>query len=87
MKYEFINVHNIPAHLDIEKDIQEQQNGNFTFTIRLNNGNIVDYSVVEYVNVPTKYLSRTGALVVQELTIAHNYRKRDTGSQVWDDNL
>jgi hypothetical protein len=58
---------NIPAHLDIEKDIQEQKNGLFTFIIKVANGNIADYNVVEYVTI-NKYL-RLKRIVITELTI------------------
>ena len=74
MIYSLDNVrkHNLQCHDDIEKDIQEQQNGNFNFTLRINNGNIVDYSVVKYFDA-RKYL--TGKLYITELTIARQYRK------------
>lgn len=59
---------NVEAHMDIEHDIQKQQNGLFTFIIRINNGNVVDYSVVEYADT-SKYLSLT-KITIQEFTIA-----------------
>lgn len=46
---------NIPAHLDLEEDIQKQKNGQITFTLRINAGNIVDYNLTEYVDVIKKY--------------------------------
>ena len=56
MKYDLkIREHNVQAHVDIESDIQEKKTGQMTFTLRLNGGNIVDYSLVEYVNVRKKY--------------------------------
>lgn len=56
MNYELaIRSHNKQAHVDIEHDIQTQKNGLFTFIIRVNNGNIVDYNVVEYADM-RKYL-------------------------------
>uniref|UniRef100_A0A6M3KCK9 Uncharacterized protein n=1 Tax=viral metagenome TaxID=1070528 RepID=A0A6M3KCK9_9ZZZZ len=56
MNYELsISDQNRQAHIDIENDIQKQGNGLFTFIIRVNNGNIVDYNVVEYTNA-SKYL-------------------------------
>jgi hypothetical protein len=49
LKYSFkVNAHNIPAHLDVETDIKNQQNGVFTFTLRVNQGCIMDY--VNYTN-------------------------------------
>ncbi|NCN25997.1 hypothetical protein GW915_00325 [bacterium] len=47
--------YNIPAHVDIEADIQDKGTGQITFTLRINGGNIVDMSVVEYVSVKDKY--------------------------------
>lgn len=46
---------NIKPHADIEVDILERKNGNMTFTLRINSGDIVDYNLVEYVNVKKKY--------------------------------
>jgi hypothetical protein len=46
---------NIPAHIDIEEDIKRKGNGQVTLTIRLNNGCIVDYNKVEYVDAKAKY--------------------------------
>ena len=40
---------NILPHLDIERDIKATKTGIFTFTLRANSGNIVDY--VNYKNV------------------------------------
>jgi hypothetical protein len=45
-----IRKHNIQPHLDIEKEIEGRKNGLYTFILRINNGNIVDCSWVEYVN-------------------------------------
>ena len=44
---------NVPAHLDIEKEVQLKKNGLFTFTIRVNNGDISDLNCTEYVNINT----------------------------------
>jgi hypothetical protein len=70
MTNEALNIreYNKRAHLDIEKDIQTQKNGLFTFTLRVNGGNIVDYSVTEYVG-PAKYL-KLRAVTYQELSIS-----------------
>ena len=45
-----ISRHNQQPHIDIENDIQARKNGLFTFILRVNNGNIVDYNVMEYTN-------------------------------------
>jgi len=68
-----IREHNVPAHLDIEKDIKDTFNGLFTFTLRVNNGNIVDYNVTEVVDVRGKYLTPR-SIVIQEYTISHTVR-------------
>ena len=48
MKYKLeIDQHNIKPHLDIENDIQKKRNGLFTFNLRINQGQIVDYSKYE----------------------------------------
>jgi len=52
---EKIREHNIKPHADIEVDIMNKKNGPVTFTLRLNGGNIVDYNLVEYVDVEKKY--------------------------------
>lgn len=69
MQYELgkIRKHNIKAHIDIGKDIHARQNGNFSFVLRMFNGNIVDYTVVEYVDV--------GKYIAQELVFSLNDRK------------
>lgn len=78
MQYQLsIREHNKEAHVDIENDIQAKQNGLFTFTLRVNSGNIVDYNVTEAVDVRRKYLSPT-SILVQEHTFTHFNRK---GSQ------
>lgn len=63
-----IKQQNIPAHLDIEKDIQEQKDGLFTFILKVANSSIADYNVVEYVTI-NKYL-RLKRIVIEELTFS-----------------
>ena len=55
-----IREHNKQAHFDIDKDIIRKQNGLFTFVIRVNNGNIVDYVTLETENYGRKQVSNTG---------------------------
>lgn len=69
-----ISSHNIQPHLDIEDDIKLRGNGLLTFTIRVNNGNIVDYNLTEYVDVKQKYL-RLKSLVIQQLGVTRNNRE------------
>lgn len=64
---------NLRPHLDIEKDIQTQKNGLFTFVIRISSGNVVDYEVVEYVD-GREYL-QLKSVTFTELTFSHNPRK------------
>ena len=62
MKYSLdIREENVPAHLDIEKDIHKKANGVFTFTIKLNNGKIVDTLLFVVPNARFKGFS-TGSL-------------------------
>ena len=75
MEYDLaIKKENIACHLDIEKDIQEKKNGLFTFTIRVHNGNIVDYNVTEYINVREKYTGLAKVIMAKSF-IAFDYRK------------
>lgn len=50
-----IREHNIKAHVQMELDIMKKKEGQITFTLRMNGGNIVDYSPVEYVDTRKKY--------------------------------
>lgn len=62
-----IRDHNIAAHLDIESEVELRKDGLFTFTLRVNNGNIVDFNVTEYVDVKQKY-GIIKALIIEEFT-------------------
>ena len=53
-----IREHNQQPHIDIENDIQSRKNGLFTFILRINNSNIVDYNVMDY-GSGSKYVSFT----------------------------
>jgi len=87
MKYELsIPDYNIQPHLDIERDIQTRANGLFNFIIRVNNGRIVDYNLMEYVNARQKYL-QLERIIVSELTIAHNIRAGDKVNALRPDDL
>jgi len=48
-------VSNLRPHLDIEQDIQAKKNGLITFIIRVHEGIITDYTLMEEVNVKSKY--------------------------------
>jgi hypothetical protein len=72
MRYELsIRQDNIQAYTDIEHDIQLKLNGLFTFILRINNGKIVDYNVLEFVDARTKYL-RLKEITREELVIVHH---------------
>lgn len=86
MKYSLkIKKHNEKAHLDIEQDIEVKREGVFTFVLRVNGGNIVDYNVMEYVDV-TKY---TGLeqIIIEELTTAYHHPEGSGGNGVRTDNV
>ena len=62
-----IKEHNKQAHIDIETEIQRQKNGLFTFILRVDNGNIVDFNVVEYADI-RKYLVLK-KIVIEEFSV------------------
>ncbi len=87
MKYNLsIRESNIPAHLDIEKDISVKKNGNFTFTIRTNNGNISDYNVTEFVPVRQKYLA-VKSVIVEKLVVTHHIGIGSNGNTIRTDDV
>ena len=58
MQYELkIPPDNLRAHYDIETDIEKIKNGLMTFVIRVHDGKITDYNLMETVNAKAKYLS------------------------------
>lgn len=77
---------NKAAHIDIEKDIQERRNGLFTFTLRVNGGNIADYNVTEYVNAKERYL-RLESIVITELAFTPDNRTTGAGDTLRTDHL
>ena len=86
-RYELtIRAHNIPPHLDIEEDIRARKNGQITFTLRINNGNIVDYSPVEYVNARQKYLG-VKSLVIQKFSISQHFGDGGARDPLWEHNF
>jgi len=86
MPYELtISEHNVLPHTDIEKDIQEKQNGLFTFTLRINNGQISDYNIMEYIDA-NKYISLK-SITFEEHTISLNNIQRGQTDPLRDDNF
>lgn len=75
---------NVEAHTDIEHDIQKQKNGLFTFILRVDNGHIVDYNVVEYADI-RKYLTLTRVIVAQ-FTVSRNPIVGNQSNTVRPDN-
>lgn len=63
---------NLRAHADIEVDILGKKTGQMTFTVRVNGGNIVDYSLVEYVDAKRKYdrFAKANAATIKQLTVS-----------------
>jgi len=56
MKYDLvIKEHNVKPHLDLENDIRARKEGLFTFVLRVNNGFITDYNLMENVDAKRKY--------------------------------
>lgn len=75
---------NIEAHTDIEHDIQNKKNGLFTFILRVDNGHIVDYNVIEYADI-TKYLAVTRIIVTQS-TFSYNTSHGNQQNPIRNDN-
>ena len=50
-----IQPHNRKAHYDIHHDILLKRDGLFTFVVRVNNGQITDYTYLEAVNYGKRY--------------------------------
>lgn len=80
----------LKAHLDLEDEIQLKKDGVFTFTIRINNDNIVDLNVTEYVSIKERY-AIVKTLVIEEVTaqrpVASNSSQRSETNPVRSDNL
>ena len=75
MKYELsMPEENRKAHIDIENDMAQRKNGLFTFIIRVHDGKITDYLLMEYVDAKTKYRG-FATVSVEELVISRSYRK------------
>lgn len=59
---------NLKPHLDLEEEITTKKNGILTFTVRVNNGNMVDLNITEYVPIQEKY-GIVKMLVIEEVVI------------------
>ena len=81
-----IREHNKQAHIDIEDDINDRFNGLFTFTLRVNAGNIVDYNLTEYVNAKQKYL-KLKRILFKEFSFARNSRGGSVPNPLWSNYI
>lgn len=81
-----IRDHNIKPHLDLEEEVTARQDGILTFTVRVNNGNIVDLNITEYVNARQKYGIITG-IVKEELQLTYYPRERSQTNPIRDNNI
>lgn len=81
MKYELsIKSENVKPHLDIEQDIQKKKDGLFTFNLRVDKGDIVDYVQYETVTV-----ARYTEVLIEKRTVTHNSGKGSSGYAVRPD--
>lgn len=67
---------NIPAHLNIEDDLAKYIKGLLTFSLRVNAGNIVDYTQTEYVNAKKYFGGSTTAEF--QLSVKRNVEEKPT---------
>lgn len=85
MKYSLtIRKHNEKAHMDIEADVQQKKDGLFTFILRVNNGNIVDYNRMEVVD-GNKYVGLE-QIIIEELASAYSHPEGSGGVGVRTNN-
>lgn len=61
--------HNKQAHVDIERELDLRKNGQFTFTLKVNGGNIMDCQIMESADI-RNYL-QLKSVTIQEITIKH----------------
>ena len=67
---------NQQAHIDIENDIAQRKNGLFTFIIRVHDGRIEDYILLEYVDAKSKYRG-FATIAYEKLVASYSYWERD----------
>jgi hypothetical protein len=51
MNYELSITSNLKPHIDIQRGLMGKKDGLYTFTIRVDKGNIVDYAVLETITI------------------------------------
>ena len=76
---------NSKAHIDIENDIQETKDGLFTFILRINNGEIVDYNRIEH--IAASYYAGIEQEIITELTATYDNRSGTEESPVRDGDI
>jgi len=81
-----IRRYNIPAHIDIETNFERAVEGNVTFTVRVNAGNIVDLSIVDYVDTRKKYPASKRD-TEEKLEISYPGRERSPVPSIWDNYI
>ena len=87
MQYDLsIPPENWQAHLDLEADIQARGNGLFTFILRVHDGRITDYNLMEAVDVRTKYFG-IKTTIIEEFVVSCVNRERNTPIASWPTNL
>jgi hypothetical protein len=85
MKYTLdIKECNQRAHRDIEADLEFKQDGLVTFILRVNNGIIVDYNVMEYID--WKKYDGLEQSIIEELTAAYHSEQGSGGDPIRTDN-
>ena len=87
---------NIPVHLDVEEYIRKRGNGQVTFTVRMNNGTVVDLNRTDYVDTKAKYFGvgqyaefqlSVKRVVKEESAVSHNVGDGNSGDAFRDNNF
>jgi uncharacterized PurR-regulated membrane protein YhhQ (DUF165 family) len=88
MNYDAVNIKpaNVLFHLDLEKDIQKQQNGLFTFIFKIAKGSVCDYNIVEYVDVRKYFKLKLKRIVIEEFTSTRTINVGDRKDPMGTDN-
>lgn len=87
---------NVTVHLDVEEYIRKKGNGQVTFTLRMNNGSVVDFNRTDYVDTKAKYFGVGGVAefqlsvkraIKEQPAVSHNFGNGSSRDAVRDDNL
>ena len=91
-----LNESNAPVHLDVEEYIRKKGSGQVTFTIRMNNGSVVDFNRTDYVDTKAKYFGLGPVAEFQfsikraaekEPAVPHYNGNGDPRNAIRDDNI